>query len=86
MKKRGVRGLFEAGRSLGLVLVGCAHSALFYSCCSHALQSHGASHTHLPPTIAAQNGTAGSTLTLETIGHDVGGQKKVVAFMPGQHA
>ncbi len=35
---------------------------------------------------AAQNGTAGSAVAEVTMGQAVGGQKKVLAFMPGQHA
>ena len=53
---------------------------------AHALQSHGASHAHLPPTIAAQKGTAGSCEPLVKMGHELGGQKKVAAAMPGQQA
>ena len=37
-------------------------------------------------TIAAQKGTAGSCVLLVTMGHELGGQKKVLAFMPGQQA
>ena len=50
----------------------------------HSSQVQGASHLHFPPTIVAQNGTAGSFVAALTIGHAAGGQNAVVLSSPGQ--
>ena len=50
----------------------------------HSLQVQGASHLHFPPTIVAQNGTAGSFVVALTIGHAAGGQNAVALSSPGQ--
>ena len=50
----------------------------------HPSQVQGSSHLHFPPTIVAQNGTAGSFVAALTIGHAAGGQNAVVLSSPGQ--
>lgn len=51
----------------------------------YASQSHGASQTHRPFWMRAQNGTAGSLEVAVTMGHAAGGQNAVEGSSPGQH-
>ena len=50
----------------------------------YSSQTHGASQAHLPPSMRAQKGTAGSLVVALTIGQAAGGQKNVDLSCPGR--